>query len=148
MFGWARFGRPVVKSVELRIASSRPATFIRFYNRTDDTMDVAVSTPSLEATKRISLYTYGASDGFGAFFATLAAQKTPWSEPILWEPLERDMSLEARCDPVGHVEFRLTLREGRNADDMWELTARLEVELGMLPSVAAAAETFSKAGRE
>ena len=73
--------------------------------------------------------------------AHLATQQTDWSFPAEWASIESDLSLDFRCDPLGHVVVGVRMRRLRGAED-WELEAEIETELGQLPRIASNTARF------
>ncbi|TMV90138.1 hypothetical protein FGG78_13545 [Thioclava sp. BHET1] len=124
------------------IKSADPASSLLFSNRSPDYFDVTVETPSLKATKKVSIYDYGPSNGFVNFFQRIASHKKPWVGEEIWEPLEGDMILRATCDALGHVEFKLNLSNGFTANDSWSLECKIFVDFGTLPFHAEGARRF------
>lgn len=128
---------------EFLIKSANSASSLLFSNKSSDYFDVTVETPSLKATKKVSIYDYGPSNGFVSFFQGIASHERPWEGEAIWEPLEGDMKLGVTCDPLGHVEFKIILRNGLNPNDNWSLECAVLVDFGMLPLHAKRAEHFA-----
>ena len=127
---------------EFLIKSADPALTLLFNNKTPDYFDVTVETPSLKATKKVSIYDYRKSKGFFDFFQRIASYKKPWAGEEFWEPLEGDMGLRATCDALGHVELKVNLRNGFASNDSWSLECSIFVDFGMLPFHAEGAKRF------
>lgn len=124
------------------IRSADPASSLLFNNKSPDYFDVTVETPSLRATKRVSIYDYRPSNGFVDFSRRLASHKKPWTGEETWEPLERDMRLRATCDALGHVELKINLNHGFTDSDRWSLECSIFVDFGMLSFHAEGARRF------
>jgi hypothetical protein len=128
---------------EFLIKSANPASSLLFFNKSSGDFDITVETPTLKATKRVSIYHYVPNNGFVDFFQNLASHEKPWDGEVIWEPLEGDMKLCATCDPLGHVEFKIVLRKGFNSSDSWSLECSISVDFGMLPFHAKEARCFA-----
>ena len=127
---------------EFLIRSADPASSLLFNNKSPDYFDVTVETPSLKATKKVSIYDYRPSNGFVDFFQRIASHKKPWVGEEIWEPLEGDMRLRATCDALGHVELKVNLSIGFTSNDSWSLECSIFVDFGMLPFHAEGARRF------
>jgi hypothetical protein len=80
------------------------------------------------------------SHGLADLFAFFAENWKGWEGSQSWNSLERELSLEAHSDKLGHVFLTVTLREGAPAN--WTLRAQLVLEAGMLPKLATRAREF------
>ena len=94
---------------------------MRFSNKAPDYFDVAIETPSLTATRKISIYTYGPSDGFCEFFQQLASHGQPLIGEELLQPLEGDMKLSATCNTLGHVVIKTNFGSSFEDHESWLL---------------------------
>jgi hypothetical protein len=64
-----------------------------------------------------------------AFLDRLSAAWRGWQGELVWEALERGMTIAAVHDRIGHVRLRITLRESYRRES-WEATATLVVDAG------------------
>jgi hypothetical protein len=124
--------------------SADPASSLCFSNKSSDYFDVTVETPSLKATKKVSIYDYGPTDRFIDFFRRLASHTKPWMGEETWEPLESGIKLTAKCDALGHVELKIAFEAGFSSSDNWSLECFMLFDFGMLSDHAANAKKFSE----
>jgi hypothetical protein len=77
----------------------------------------------------------------GPLFADMARQWSGWSGELVWESLERELSIRCRRDRGGHIFIRVELRSGPMPED-WRAVATVLAEAGQLESIARRAELF------
>ncbi len=78
-----------------------------------------------------------------AYFLDLAEKKAPWDGKILWEALEKELSIVAECNNLGKVKFTIGVYQYINSEN-WSLEAELDYDLGMLPALGKAFENVWK----
>lgn len=121
--------------------ASSPASSLSFSNKTGDYFDLALSTPSLSAHKKVYIYTYDQSSEFVVFFEKLASFRAPWLHREVLETLEGELKLEATCDALGHVEIKVSLFNTVENDD-WFLSCVMVFEFGSLERFSLDAKRF------
>ena len=89
----------------------------------------------------VDVCTYTDSHGLLNMLERLTRYERPWKDEEVWEGIERDLVIGARCSSLGAVTFRIELRQFRGEED-WRLTTELVTEMGMLPNIASAARAF------
>jgi hypothetical protein len=77
----------------------------------------------------------------GEFFRDLALHWSGWNGEKQWQSIEGEVSLTAKTDRTGHVDFLVHMRSGPYPYD-WRLTTTLLVEAGQLEHIAAQVERF------
>ena len=83
-------------------------------------------------------------DSLSSFFHELANEQKPWIGKREWNSFEGELTIIASCELTGKVTFSIYLRTCGDALEDWEFRTDLYSELGQLPAVAAAADTFFK----
>jgi hypothetical protein len=123
----------------MKLESHDNGTSLEMRSLDSDHFIVELRGPCLDATAEVSSYL---SEGFGAFFQTLASEWRGWKGERSWASLEGDFRLRAKCDRTGHVVLDVDLDAG--TPPVWTATASILLEAGHLDVLAAQAATFQR----
>lgn len=124
---------------EFIIKSSISDLALVFSGRRGDYFEVGLRSSHLTVTRDVYVYTDG--QGFVEFVRRLAGSGGPWDGAETWESLEGEFKIAATCDPLGQVVFGVTLTHAGLAEE-WTVETKLLSELGKLPDLVRAAQTF------
>jgi hypothetical protein len=94
-----------------------------------------------EVSAGLRVWGYTDCESLVELLAHLAVQQRDWSFAADWASIEGDLSLDFKCDPLGHVLVGIRMQRIKGAED-WQLSSEIETELGQLPRIAAAASRF------
>ncbi len=113
---------------------------LRLHSLQDDEFILELAGNSLTASQRI----YASPDGNPPqyFFQELGAMLAPWTEPLVYESLDHDLTLIATCSALGVVTLQIEMRPNEGASDAWTLRTSIQLELGMLPAIGREAQAF------
>jgi hypothetical protein len=71
----------------------------------------------------------------------MALQWAGWAGELVWQSLERELTLRCSRDRAGHIFIRVELRSGPMPED-WRVFATVRAEAGQLESIAQRAQLF------
>jgi hypothetical protein len=132
------------RSVALRHMSSEPSKILSVKDgaslslwpvsgRVDpDSFDFVLTTPIATIAGSGSTYVVGSP---ALFFRQLSDFRRGWKSELAWATLEREFSLSASSDKLGHIGLRVELRSSAGSSD-WEFKYRLYLEAGSLERIA------------
>ena len=121
------------------IKSSSSDAKLIFSERKGDDFVVEFESIPLRVTRTVS----GFMDpqGVAVLLKDIASSGRPWEGPRVWQSLEGEFSLSARCNSKGQVTLEAEFRRVGAAEE-WAASATLTSELGLLPAIASAANDF------
>ena len=102
---------------------------------------VEVDGPALRGIARVDCYM---SDNLGDYFSDLAQSWKGWSGEKVWQSIERELRLGAKCDSLGHITLSYCLSSGY-VECPWSVTGSILLEAGQLERIAVeAVEVFRR----
>ncbi|MDE3738588.1 DUF6228 family protein [Pseudomonas resinovorans] len=113
---------------------------LRLHSLQDDEFILELAGNGLTASQRI----YAGPDGNPPqyFFQELGAMLAPWTEPLVYESLDHDLTMIATCSALGIVTLQIEMRPNEGANDAWTLHTSIQLKLGKLPDIGRAAREF------
>lgn len=113
---------------------------VRFFDRRGDEFIVELEGRGVAATQWVSAFTD--ADGLACWMEDLASSGTAWKGTKSWSTLEGEFQITATCSALGAVNFNVTLSGLPGHSEQWRVSAGVDSELGLLPSLAEQARQF------
>jgi Family of unknown function (DUF6228) len=130
----------------LRLESSRDGGVFELDQGHGKNWQASLTLPGLRAATDVDGSGYGFGEGLSTYFRRIADDWRGWDGPRGWSSLEGEFDFQATHDGLGHVELRVRMRGGLDADD-WQAEGTIWIDAGQLETLARAARSFdSSAG--
>jgi hypothetical protein len=132
-----------METADFKIRSVSTDKALRFFDPIDYSFRVELRGASIHALREV--YCPVGPTELIQFFSRLGAYMRPWSGSERYTSVEGDFSLAAACSSLGQVTLTIVIHGAFGAPEEWQVRSGLELELGQLPGIAAAADRFFRA---
>jgi len=124
---------------EFRIKSSDSDLELILSDIQGDYFKARIASDHINSVREVYAYTdaYGLAD----MMESLASHEKGWPDIRLWETIEGEFKISAKCSKLGKVTFEIEFSHFGYAEE-WLVKTKLNTELGQLPRLAKSTRAF------
>ncbi|WP_392533075.1 DUF6228 family protein [Nostoc sp. C117] len=125
-------------SRKFSIKSTDTGAKLEFFNFRNDYFTLMLSSPALNASKDIWLYTENDYSDFQSlvnFFKEIARAWKGWEGKKTWSSIEGDFVLSCTSDKLGHITLQIELVQ-LDEIETWSANFNLKTEAGQLEKIS------------
>jgi hypothetical protein len=128
----------------LVLKSARSASTLTLSDIVGDCFTASYSSPQVTVSREVS--GYEACGPLVDLFQSMARDWKGWDGERAWSSIEREFSVSAAADRLGHVSLSLRFRRF-DVSEPWSISVQLQIEAGQLEVIARHVTAFFSAPR-